>query len=42
MLNAVVEYANKDTDIEKVVFCLYDDGTFKIFSHTLDRIVGSK
>jgi len=42
MLNAIVEYANGDTGIEKVVFCLYDNETFNIFSQTLDRIVGSK
>lgn len=38
MLNAVVKYANEDTGIERIVFCLYDDETFKIFKHTLEQI----
>jgi len=38
MLNAVVEYANEDTGLEKVVFCLYDDKTFRIFKDTLEQI----
>ncbi len=42
MLNAVLEYANEDTSLKKVVFCLYDDETFKIFSRTLDLMVSSK
>ena len=39
MLNTVVEYANEDTGIEKIVFCLYDDETFGIFKDTLKRIM---
>ncbi len=42
MLNAVLEYANEDTGLKKVVFCLYDNETFKIFSQTLDLMVSSK
>ena len=38
MLNAVVEYANEDTGLEKVVFCLYDDETFRIFKDALEQI----
>jgi len=38
MLNVVVEYANEDTSLEKVVFCLYDDETFRIFKDTLEQI----
>lgn len=38
MLRAVVEYANEDTGIEKVVFCLYDNETFNVFKHTLEQI----
>ena len=38
MLNAVVEYSNEDTGLEKVVFCLYDDETFKIFKDTLEQL----
>ena len=39
MLNTVVEYANEDTGIEKVIFCLYDDETFRIFKDTLKQIM---
>ncbi len=39
MLNAVLEYANEDTGLKKVVFCLYDDEAFRIFSKTLGLIV---
>jgi O-acetyl-ADP-ribose deacetylase (regulator of RNase III) len=42
MLNATMEYCNKETDLQKVVYCLYDANTFKIFSDTLDRLVGSR
>ena len=38
MLNAVVEYANEDTGLEKIVFCLYDDETFRIFKDALGQI----
>jgi O-acetyl-ADP-ribose deacetylase (regulator of RNase III) len=38
MLNAVVEYASEDTGIEKVVFCLYDDETFRIFKTALAQV----
>jgi O-acetyl-ADP-ribose deacetylase (regulator of RNase III) len=42
MLNATMEYCNKETGLQKVVYCLYDANTFKIFSDTLDRLVGSR
>jgi O-acetyl-ADP-ribose deacetylase (regulator of RNase III) len=38
MLNAVVEYASEDTGIEKVVFCLYDDETLRIFKTALAQV----
>ncbi len=38
MLNAVVEYANETTGLEKVIFCLYDDETFRIFKDTLEQV----
>jgi len=38
MLNAVVEYANEDTSLEKIVFCLYGNETFRIFKDTLEQI----
>lgn len=42
MLNATMEYCNGQTDLQKVVYCLYDANIFKIFSDTLNRLVGSK
>lgn len=38
MLNAVLEYANGTTGLEKVIFCLYDDETFRIFKDTLEQV----
>jgi len=42
MLNATMEYCNKETGLQKVVYCLYDANTFKIFYDILDRLVGSR
>ncbi len=42
MLNATIEYCNQQTNLQKILFCLYDDGAFRIFRETLGRIVGSK
>lgn len=42
MLNATMEYCNKETGLQKVVYCLYDANTFKIFNDILDRLVGSR
>ena len=38
MLRTTVEYLRKGSGIEKVIFCLYDDETYKIFSEELERI----
>ena len=38
MLNAVIEYANETTGLQKVIFCLYDDETFRIFKDTLGQV----
>jgi len=38
MLNAVLEHGNEDTGIENVVFCLYDNETFRIFKTALAQI----
>jgi O-acetyl-ADP-ribose deacetylase (regulator of RNase III) len=37
MLNAAIEYCKGQSGIEKIVFCLYDDETFKIFNEELKR-----
>ncbi|NMJ86326.1 MAG: macro domain-containing protein [Thaumarchaeota archaeon] len=36
MLNTTIEYCNKQTNLQKIVFCLYDEKTFKIFKNTLE------
>jgi len=38
MLRTAVEYLRKGSGIERVVFCLYDDETYRIFSEELERI----
>lgn len=38
MLNTVAEYAKGTTGLERIVFCLYDGETFKIFADTLKEI----
>ena len=38
MLRAAVEYLRKGSGIERVIFCLYDDETYRIFSEELERI----
>lgn len=38
MLNAVAEYAKGPTDLERIVFCLYDGETFEIFADMLKEI----
>ncbi|MGP3667066.1 MAG: macro domain-containing protein [Candidatus Bathyarchaeota archaeon] len=39
MLQTTVNYLKSETKIEKVVFCLYDDETFKIFQDKLDKMI---
>ncbi len=40
MLSTVLDYLNSDTGLEEVMFCLYDDSTYRIFEDTLKRITG--
>jgi len=40
MLNATIAYCKEQTGLQKVIFCLYDDETFKIFKERLGRISG--
>ncbi|MEM2760110.1 MAG: macro domain-containing protein [Nitrososphaerales archaeon] len=38
MLKATIEYCKGQTNLQKVVYCLYDDNAFTIFKETLDRV----
>ncbi|HDJ04521.1 macro domain-containing protein [Candidatus Bathyarchaeota archaeon] len=38
MLNATLEYVRKGTGIEHIIFCLYDEETYRIFEETLKEI----
>ena len=38
MLRATVEYLAKGSGIERVIFCLYDDETYQIFSDELESL----
>ncbi len=40
MLNTVFDYLKSDTGLQKVMFCLYDDETYRIFEKTLKKIAG--
>jgi len=40
MLRAAVEHLRKGSGIKRVIFCLYDDETYRIFSEELERIRG--
>ena len=42
MLRAAVEYLEKGSGIERVIFCLYDDETYRIFEEELERIRASR
>lgn len=42
MLNTAIEYCKGQTGIQKIIFCLYDDEAFRIFSQALGRMIGSK
>jgi len=37
MIPAAISYAKKGTHIKKIIFCLYDDETFKIFEEVLKK-----
>lgn len=36
MLNAAIEYLQDETNLERVVFCLYDNDAFQIFADELE------
>ena len=38
MLRTTVDYLKAGSNIEKVIFCLYDDETYQIFAEELNRI----
>lgn len=38
MLGTTVEYLRRGSVIERVIFCLYDDETYKVFLDELERI----
>ncbi|MEM2812242.1 MAG: macro domain-containing protein, partial [Candidatus Bathyarchaeia archaeon] len=38
MLPAAISYVKGGTNIEKIIFCLYDHETFNIFKETLQKI----
>lgn len=42
MLSATIEYCKRQTGIQKIIFCLYNDEAFRIFSQALGRMIGSK
>jgi O-acetyl-ADP-ribose deacetylase len=37
MLNAAIEYLQGETNLKKVVFCLYDDDAYRIFANELEN-----
>ena len=38
MLTATAEYLQGDTDLQKVIFCLFDDDAFEAFENELKKI----
>jgi len=41
MLSAALKYLRGGSSIEEVIFCLYDDETYRIFEETLRGLAGS-
>ena len=39
LLEAALEYARGSCKVRRVVFCLYDDETYRVFSETLNRLI---
>ncbi len=39
MLAAVIEYLNAQTELENVVFCLYDSDSFEVFMDQLEQLI---
>ena len=42
MLSVAMDYARGETDIERVVFCLYDEGAFGVFENRLGEMTAVK
>jgi len=42
MLSTTIAYVEGPTKLERVVFCLYDQQTFKIFKDTLETLIGRR
>lgn len=40
MLSTVIEYANGETRLERIVFCLYDQKAFDIFKNKFKELIG--
>ncbi|MBM4432544.1 MAG: macro domain-containing protein [Chloroflexi bacterium] len=40
MLNTAIEYTKGHTNLEKIVFCLYGDEAFEIFTKKLEKLPG--
>jgi O-acetyl-ADP-ribose deacetylase (regulator of RNase III) len=40
MLSASVEYLKGATGLDRLIFCLYDDGAFQAFARELERLKG--
>ena len=38
MLNTTIEYCKGQTGLQKILFCLYDDKTLKLFRETCERL----
>ncbi len=38
MLKTAIDYAKGNTKLKKIVFCLYDDRAFNVFTSTLSRL----
>jgi len=38
MLSEAAEYLRGETQLKEVIFCLYDDKTYKIFAETLEKL----
>jgi O-acetyl-ADP-ribose deacetylase (regulator of RNase III) len=39
MLNAAIDYVKSETDLERIVFCLYGQRSFDIFAEELEALV---
>jgi O-acetyl-ADP-ribose deacetylase (regulator of RNase III) len=37
MLSTTIEYLKEQTSLEKVIFCLYDSGSYKVFENQLKQ-----